>query len=104
MPIQLKTPTPWKFDQPPNCAVFTIRNIVKNGAPILHVTHDADDHGWQFLGLEDADETQAMIVGLAEMLALDPTLQELFDLPVGWHAWRKSKESRWSRGPNDHSE
>ena len=45
--------TPWPWDQPPNCAVVTLRAIVENGAPILHVTHDLDDHGWQFLDGRD---------------------------------------------------
>jgi len=39
----------WPFDQLPNCAVITLRRIVFGSAPILHVTHDRDDHGWQFL-------------------------------------------------------
>jgi hypothetical protein len=40
-------PPTWPFDQPPNCAVLTLRSIVFGGAPILYVSHDADDHGWQ---------------------------------------------------------
>jgi hypothetical protein len=90
---------PWKFDQPPNCAVFTLRSIVRGSAPVLHVTHDADDHGWQFLGAETPQESDAMIVGLAEMLAIDPTLEMLADLPVGWHAWREHAGAPWTRGP-----
>ena len=38
---------PWH--QPPNCAVITLRQIIEGDAPILLVTHDMDDHGWQFL-------------------------------------------------------
>ena len=30
----------WPFDQPPNCAVITLRDIAENRAPVLHVTHD----------------------------------------------------------------
>jgi hypothetical protein len=33
-----------------------------DGAPILHVTHDLDDHGWQFLGLEDVTVRAAHII------------------------------------------
>jgi hypothetical protein len=92
---------PWRFDQPPNCAVFTLRSIVKGGAPVLHVTYDADDHGWQFLGGETPAEPDAMIVGLAEMLTIDPTLETLADLPVGWHAWREQAGDTWTRGSYD---
>jgi hypothetical protein len=91
---------PWKFDQPPNCAVFTLRSIVEDGAPVLHVTHDADDHGWQFLGSETPSEEEAMIIGLAEMLAIDPSLEALSDLPVGWQAWRERREDTWTREPS----
>ena len=59
----------WPFDQPPNTASITLRSIVFAGAPILHVTHDEDDHGWQFLGMEDARENDACVVALQEIVA-----------------------------------
>jgi hypothetical protein len=46
-----------------------LRSIVFAGAPILHVTHDEDDHGWQFLGMEDARENDACIVGRTHLSA-----------------------------------
>jgi len=92
--------TTWKFDQPPNCAVFTIRGILEHGESVLRVTHDEDDHGWQFLGLDTPDASDARIVGLGEMVSLDPTLLELADLPVGWHAWRRHVGDSWSRSKN----
>ncbi|MDB5321103.1 MAG: hypothetical protein JWN40_2734, partial [Phycisphaerales bacterium] len=57
--------TDWPFDQPRNCAVITLRSIVFGGAPILHVSHDADDRGWQFIGGGDAEESDAAVVALA---------------------------------------
>jgi hypothetical protein len=92
----------WKFDQPPNCAVFTIRGVLDRAEPVLHVTHDEDDHGWQFLGAKSPHESDARVVALEEMLNLDPTLHELADLPVGWHAWRRYLGDQWSRGQNRH--
>jgi hypothetical protein len=70
------------------------------GAPILHVTHDEHDHGWQFLGMEDAQENDACVVGLQEIVSRDPSVLELADLPPGWHAWRSSSASPWQRAPN----
>jgi hypothetical protein len=87
----------WPFDQPPNCAVFTLRSIVFDGQPILHVSHDLDDHGWQFLGGGDAEYEDAAIVSFSEILTRDPTLYELADLRPGWHAWRSTVESKWQR-------
>jgi hypothetical protein len=92
------TPDDWPFDQPRNCAVLTLRPIVFGGAPILRVSHDADDHGWQFLGSGDADVAEAAVVGLAEVVRLDPSVLDVADLPPGWRAWRDSKSSPWQRG------
>jgi hypothetical protein len=97
---------PWPFDQAPNCAVISLRSVVFGGAPILHVTHDADDHGWQFLGLQDANTAEAAVVSLREIVALDPTVCSVSDLPPGWHAWRQSTSAmakglcRWRKSPS----
>jgi hypothetical protein len=87
----------WPFDQPPRTAVITLRPIVFEGAPILHVAHDEDDHGWQFLGWEDADVDQAAVVALEEIVKLDSSVLEVADLPPGWRAWRRSKSAPWTR-------
>ena len=49
---------------PKNVAVFTTRQVVHDGQPILWVTHDEDDGAWQFHTGGSADEADAMIVGL----------------------------------------
>lgn len=87
----------WPFDQPRNCAVFTIRQILNGLEPILHVTHDSDDHGWQFLGLGDARIEDAAIVSLDEIVERDPTVRDVADLPPGWRAWRGSIDDPWLR-------
>ena len=87
----------WPFDQPRDCAVITLRSIVFGGAPILLVTHDAEDHGWQFLDGSDPETNNAAVVGLGEMVRLDPSLLQLADLPPGWRAWRSSPSSPWQR-------
>jgi hypothetical protein len=94
----------WPFDQPPNCAVTSLRDLAENRAPILHVTHDRDDHGWQFLGLEDPREDQAVIVRFSHIVDSDPTIRDRADLPPGWHAWRRSKDEPWIREPNPNDE
>jgi hypothetical protein len=87
----------WPFDQPRNCAVITLKRIIAGDRPILMVTHDLDDHGWQFLDGGDVDESDAAVVGLAGMVARDPSLLELADLPPGWCAWRASPTDPWRR-------
>jgi hypothetical protein len=88
----------WPFDQPRNCAVFTTRQVMEREEPILHVTHDPDDHGWQFHS-SNARLEEAKIITLEEAVALDPSVLQLADLPVGWHAWRQSAEDPWIREP-----
>jgi hypothetical protein len=88
----------WPFEQPPNCAVISICPIVFEAAPILHVT--CDDHGWQFLGLEDARMEDACVVSLAKLLRLDPSIRDLAGLPPGWQAWRRAAGAPWTREPD----
>ena len=90
----------WNFDQPPNCATIVSRSIVHNGQPILLVTHDEDDHGWQFLDGSNPP-TEALMVCLSHAVDLDPSVSQLADLPPGWLAWRESVEGPWLRQQND---
>jgi len=85
----------WPFDQPRNAACISLRQIFQTGAPILHVTHDTEDHGWQFLGLEDAKEEDAWVVSLEEVVKRDPSVLRLAYMLPGWHAWRKTEEDEW---------
>lgn len=87
----------WPFHQPRNCATFTMRQVLDGSEPILLVSHDAEDHGWQFIGTSDATVADARIVGLEEMVRLDPTVLEVADLPPGWEATREARGEPWSR-------
>jgi hypothetical protein len=91
----------WPFDQPRICAVIALRSIMFGREPILHITHDADDHGWQFLRINTPDVQDAAVVSLQEVVERDGTLFEIGDLPPGWHAWGASKEGAWQRAIKD---
>ena len=80
--------------------MFTTREVLDGVEPILHVTHDSDDHGWQFLG-RDTCEHDAKIIALHEVVGFDPSILQLADLPPGWHAWRDSAEQPWTREAMD---
>ena len=73
--------------------MITLRSIVFGGAPILRVSKDADDHGWQFLGGADADMADASVVLLEEIVKRNPSVLQVADLPPGWRAWRMSPSS-----------
>jgi hypothetical protein len=96
-------PTPadtWPFEQPRGSAAISMSSIVRGGEPILFVSHDLDDRGWQFLGLEDAPEADVCMIALEEVVALDLSVLELADLPPGWCAWRADRTSPWQRAPD----
>lgn len=89
---------PWPFDQPPNCGVTTMRQVMEEGAPVLLVTHDEEDHGWQFLdGSENPDPDDARHVCLEHVVNTDASLYDVADLPPGWIAWRQSPDDAWHR-------
>jgi hypothetical protein len=91
-------PANWPFAVPPGGAALTTARVL-DGHPVLLVTHDRADGGWEFLcGTTD----QAIAVRDVEMSRIvdnDPSLRELADLPVGWRAWRASPGEPWQRGP-----
>jgi len=88
----------WRFSDDPHRPVITQRHVAKRGAPILYVSHEADGTGWQFL--DGAPDPQDLAVAhMHHLIELDPSLDELFDLPKGWQAWRASSEAAWERGP-----
>jgi len=89
----------WPFEEPTNLAVISLRPILQGGAPILHVVHDADDGGWQFLGWNDAKPADSTVVSLQSIVEADTSVTLLSDLPEGWHAWRLSLDEPWQRGP-----
>jgi hypothetical protein len=88
---------PWPWDQAPNAAAITLRSVL-DGAPILFVSHDSDDDGWQFLdGGSSADPADGRIIGMREVLRRDPTLRDIADLPPGWVARRDVVGKPWIR-------
>ncbi len=94
----------WPFDDPPNLACITTTKMLDEGHPILLVTHDEDDGGWQFLCGTANDPKDGRVVGLDCMYAIDPSIGELANLPLGWKAWRRSLNAEWQRAENQHHE
>ena len=93
------TTDPWPFDQEPLCAVATLRSIIFGGEPILHVFHDEEDHGWQFLDGKPAELSNLAFVALEQIVERDRSVLEIADLPPGWPAWRSSPSAAWERAP-----
>jgi hypothetical protein len=86
------------FKDDPRLGVITTVRVLA-GAPIVMVSHDANDGGWQFLCGTTNDPADGRIVHLEEIVAMDPTVAEVADLPLGWVAFRESVGGEWTREP-----
>jgi hypothetical protein len=86
----------WLFKDPPNLAVITTYHVFES-SPILLVSHDEDDGGWQFLPSEVVSEADAKVVALERIVHLDSSVNELVDLPLGWIATRSKIGDIWQR-------
>ncbi len=87
----------WPFDQAENVAALTTQQVVNHNFPILMVVHYIDDDSWAFTcGTTNASE-DLMIVGMGEIVARDPSLHSIADLPPGWSATRENINSDWVR-------
>lgn len=96
----MSMPMPFPFDEPENCATFTTRFILEGLDWIGLVFHDAEDGTWQFHSLDrELNMKDAAIMSLGNIVRLDPSVEELADLPRGWKARRTSKSSPWVRSP-----
>ena len=88
------------FLDPPNTAVITSVRILDGQEWVQYVSHDEEDGAWQFHPLQDHPEMEnAAVVALHRMIEIEPRLLELADLPLGWQAWRESKDAEWIRAP-----
>jgi hypothetical protein len=94
-------PEDWPFDQAPNVAAITTRQVIKEGLPILSVVHYWDDDSWAFVcGTTDKTE-DGRVIGMGTALKLDPTLRTIADLPPGWAARRETVGGAWHRYENE---
>jgi hypothetical protein len=88
----------WPFSDPKNVITFTVTDIIKKRTPILYVAHEESDGGWQFLTGGDLPEKKDwLLVALSEIVAVDPTIKELADLPLGYSATRAGPGETWQK-------
>jgi hypothetical protein len=87
----------WKFREPPNEAVVTSRHVTEKTKPILMVSHYSGEDGWAFLTGEAFSTDEGQLVSLEQIVSIDPSVEQLADLPPGWSAQRKSLGEKWHR-------
>lgn len=94
--------TDFKFREAKNLGIFTTKQWLEFGKPILRVIHDKDGD-WQFL-TNDQMPDDIELVALEQMTLKDKTLNEIFDLDYGESAEREFIGAKWNRGVTRHDE
>lgn len=87
----------WPFDQAQNVAAITSKFVLENNQPILRVVHYSDDHSWAFTCGTTNNTEDIRVIGMGEIVILDPTLIHIANLPPGWAASRENIDSQWER-------
>lgn len=85
----------WRFPDGPHTMAILSKNVHNRVEPITFVSHDSDGD-WQFLG-DSMTESGGVVVCLHHPIDSDPTLKELFELPIGWYAERGQPGASWER-------
>lgn len=86
----------FQFHESPNTACFVCDHVMNRQRPILWVCHDQEDGAWQFL-CGDAVHTDENIrlISLQEATEIDPSINDLSELPPGVGAERNSAKDAW---------
>lgn len=91
----------WPFDQGPQVAAITTRQVLNEGLPIIRVIHYSEDEDWAFVCGTTSETEDLRVVAMKTMFKLDPTLCTIADLPLGWTAWRQFVGAPWNREKNE---
>jgi len=90
-----KDESKFKFSEPENTAVFTCDHVLDKERPVLFASHD-NDGDWQFMcGHDDHTEGNAKLISLKQAVDLDNSINDLYEMPLGYGAQRKSVGAKW---------
>jgi hypothetical protein len=93
----------WPFDIVPAAMVVTTSHVTHGKMPIEYVTHETDEEDgvlWQFhCGNGDFRPEVLQLVRLDSIVAIDPGVLAVADLPLGFGARRSGKDSAWIYAP-----
>ncbi|NBZ86162.1 hypothetical protein [Stagnihabitans tardus] len=87
-------------DLPPNFATYICSHLAAGERSVERVWLELDGDLWMCCGEEDDDFTDGeawKIVGLKHLLASDPSIPTLLDLPAGFQLSREAKV--WTVSP-----
>jgi hypothetical protein len=94
-PFKKATKLSFRFKEPEDTACITCTHVLNKQNPILYVIHDKDG-SWQFLcGQNNHTEANAKVISLKQIVAIDETINDLFEMPLGVGVERKSRLDNW---------
>ena len=81
----------------PHLKSYVCIHVFEHSKPVLLVSREDGD--WCFLcgDLHPQDASAYRVVGIGHVLAHDPDLNALLDLPADWEAERTAKGAPWIR-------
>jgi hypothetical protein len=88
----------WPFGDPIKTLAYTTTRVLRDGYPVLLVSHDHDGD-WQFLCDTTNRVEDCLVVCLGCAFQRDQSVRPLADLPTGWQARRESIAGSWERYP-----
>ena len=91
----------WPFDQEPDVAAITTRQVLEGTQPIRQVVHYGDDHSWAFTCGTTDKQDDLKVVHLEHLVALDATIRSIAGLEPGWTAWREGVGKPWTISPEE---
>ena len=87
------------FTMPIETVVVTSTYVTAKKLPILYISHDCDEEegdSWQFhSGNGDFAMDKLQLVRLSTILAIDSTVEDAADLPIGFCAKREAIGRPW---------
>lgn len=91
-------------DQIHRTPAFVCSHVFEQTHPVLYVCRPFED--WQLLCGQNEAECSGgpRLVGLSHLVARDPTLAEILDLPEYWEAFRTAVGEPWERSPTEPQE
>jgi hypothetical protein len=86
----------FKFSETKNTLCIACSHVLNYQSPILFVTHDREDSIWQFLcGGHAHQEDEAKIASLKKITEIDITVNDLYEMPIGFGAERDKVGDKW---------
>jgi len=84
-----------KWNDPIDPVCITVDEVLEKKRDVLVVFHEEGHGGWSLMDGYDTEERKPQVVPKEMMLSIDPSLEEITDLEVGFVARRESKGSEW---------